>query len=146
MPRMPTFTIALENASNAPERFYYVLLLPTLSHFSPHHRLLLAFVKRKHADFSKIFRKVCLPSAEEELIFHYHRLWFFSRCLSRLSGASSSLGISNFGRSCSLLSGTVIYFKEFATCLLLGAFDHGMDHSSARRDRPELRNQFIRQR
>gem|GEM_PF-6617678 len=48
---MPTFTIALENASTAPCSFYYALLLATLSHFSPHHRLLSAFVKRKHAIF-----------------------------------------------------------------------------------------------
>lgn len=48
---MPTFTIALENASTAPDRLYYTLLLTTLSHFSPHHRVLSAIVKRKHAIF-----------------------------------------------------------------------------------------------
>src|SRR5690242_13097405 len=107
MPRMPTFTIALGNAVKVQERLYFVLLQATLSHFSPHHRLLLAFVKRKHADFSKSFRKVCLPSVEEKLIFRYHQLWFFSQCISTLRGPSSTLGISNFGQS------------SFPTCLEL---------------------------
>ena|SRR5690348_6386648 len=100
MPRMPTFTIALGNAVKVQERLYFVLLQATLSHFSPHHRLLLAFVKRKHADFSKSFRKVCLPSVEEKLIFRYHQLWFFSQRSSTLRGSSPRLGISNFDCSC----------------------------------------------
>jgi hypothetical protein len=86
---MPTFTIALENASKVQERFYLVLLLPTLSHFSPHHRLLLAVVKRKHADFSKIIGKMCLPSIEEKLNFRYHSLWYFSQRISTLRGSAS---------------------------------------------------------
>lgn len=45
---MPTFTIALENALTAPGILYFVLLKTTLFHFSPHNRVLSAFVKRKH--------------------------------------------------------------------------------------------------
>jgi hypothetical protein len=53
MPRLPTFTIALENVSTAPATLYLTLLTTTFYHFSPHHRSLSAFVKRKHAEFSK---------------------------------------------------------------------------------------------
>lgn len=52
---MPTFTIALENASTWPENFYFGLLPATLFHFSPHHRVLSAFVKRKCGSFEKIY-------------------------------------------------------------------------------------------
>jgi len=55
---MLTFTIALENASTAPVRLYFVLLPTTLTHFSPHHRLLFGVVKRKHT----FFRKNCVFS------------------------------------------------------------------------------------
>jgi hypothetical protein len=67
MPRLPTFTIALENASTAPDKLYLTLLTTTLSHFSPHHRLLSAFVKRKHTVFLKKFAFLCSKNAEFSL-------------------------------------------------------------------------------
>ncbi len=50
---MRTFTIALENALLCPTATYFFLLLPTSSHFGPHHRLDFAVVKGNHAVFQK---------------------------------------------------------------------------------------------
>lgn len=48
-----TFTIALENVCLALLFFYLFLLLPTTTHFSPHHRLVCAVVKQNPQSFSK---------------------------------------------------------------------------------------------
>jgi hypothetical protein len=141
-----------------PTLFYGVLLLPTLSHFSPHHRLLLAVVKRKkHVRSKKVAHRpmredeenhhdrLCLYGAEKSiprvlLLDQQTLIWGGAACwdctLTRLP-ATKNVPLFLFPSTHAMLLLSLTPFKEPA---------HGMGYPSARRDRPELRNQLVRQR
>src|SRR6266851_6056049 len=79
-----------------PTLFYGILLLPTSPHFSPHHRLLLAVVKRKTHNFSK--------RVEHRVIWNYeendrHGLYLPPCNCSTASGALLRSDLSNLVRS-----------------------------------------------
>src|SRR5579859_416565 len=60
--------------SEVPTSFYNVLLSPTCNHFCPHHRLLLAVVKRK----TKTFLKNVAPRAANNRAKNRHDKLYFS--------------------------------------------------------------------
>ena len=75
--------------------------------------------------------------------FLYHSLWFSLKSISTLrSPMRAGHEVLFFARVFPAVRVRAIVQTGMSLGIsrLLGAFDHGMDRASARRDRPELRN------
>ena len=141
-----------------PTLFYRILLLPTLHHFWPHHKLLLGVVKGKKHVRSKKAAHRTMQECEEN---HRDRL-----CSRRASKSIPSVPLLD--EQILTLEGPRLETEplhcprreEFPSSSFLGAramlslvvetpsrsAAHGMGYPSARRDRPQLRDQLVRQR
>jgi hypothetical protein len=159
-----------------PTLFYDVLLPPTLPHSWPHHRSLFAVVKRKkgcalkkveHNDALKYeenyrdmlcapWRRKSIPSVRvppEQTWIPCEQTLIFAANLRVTAGLRKPMPRSMARRpprtewyrfSPFLCPATRAMLRS--TLIPRRSAAHGMDHTSARRDRPELRNQLVRQR
>jgi hypothetical protein len=170
----------------APTLFYRILLDPTPPHFAPHHRLLLAVVKRKTHNFFKRVELRVIWNCEEN---HRHLLYFPLRNSSIAGGVLLGLAEQfrgrrkpdaarqrepdmlcyRRGRARTRLwdrslhpqnplvtlrhRPSSLFLAPRNSCYALPAVislkerpSHGMGYPSTRRDRPQLRDQLVRQR
>ena len=144
-----------------PTLFYEILLDPTSPHFSPHNRPLPGFVKRKTQTFSKNVAVAAVWKGGEN---HRHRLYFLLRPVLPLAVCfwfefdhlprqrHNMAATCRAFKGCWQLSGKApIPYLLIRAILFLQSFrsrsaSHGMGYPSTRRDRPQLRDQLVRQR
>ena len=145
-----------------PTLLYEILLEPTSPHFSPHNRLLLGFVKRKTNTLLKYVAHRNLWKGEEN---HRHRLRLagpasstpsgvFLRALQGTSEPNSKPTAAPMQQDPSRPDSSKIPIPCASWFVLLfsssnfaqGALSHGMGYPSTPRNRPQLRDQLVRQR